>query len=165
MMGSGKSTVARLLGQKLQLPVVDTDKRISERAGVSIPFIFEMEGEAGFREREAAEFEKLNHETNSVVATGGGAVLRAQNRQHMREHGVTIYLETNVTELWRRLKRDKTRPLLMSPNPEERLAELLRQRHPIYAATANLTVHSRDQGAGSMADRIVNLLNTSTRTT
>lgn len=158
MMGAGKSTVGKLMSAKLGLEFLDTDKRIAQRAGTDIPTIFDIEGEAGFREREEAVLAEIGEHAPMVVATGGGAVLREVNRNAMRATGTIVYLAATADELWRRLRRDRTRPLLRQADPEGTLRSILGQREKIYRELAHHTVISDSQGAPKLADRIIQLL-------
>jgi len=142
MMGSGKTTVGRRLAARLGRRFVDADKEIELRCGVPISTIFELEGEDGFRRREAAVLDALTRDPGIVLATGGGAVLLAENRERLRERGFVVFLRAGVAELWQRLKRDRVRPLLRTENPRQRIADLVALREPLYAEVAHLTVTS-----------------------
>jgi shikimate kinase len=163
MMGAGKSTVGKLLATRLTRRFVDTDKRIVERAGVEIPVIFDVEGEPGFRAREHAVIAELaseSAESPAVIATGGGAILSDANRQAMTASGVVIYLAATQEELWRRLRRDRSRPLLRQADPEATLKKILSEREPTYRALAHHAVASDNHSAAKLADRIALLLHT-----
>ncbi|HEU0204747.1 MAG TPA: shikimate kinase [Burkholderiaceae bacterium] len=142
MMGAGKSTVGRLLARELGFEFVDCDREIEARSGVSITTIFELEGEAGFRQREAAVLDELTQRTGVVLATGGGAVLREDNRRHLLARGLVIYLQASADELTRRTSNDRSRPLLQTADPRARIVELLQHREPLYTATAHLIFQS-----------------------
>jgi shikimate kinase len=139
-MGAGKSTVGRQLARALQLSFLDSDKVIEERTGASISLIFEIEGEAGFRDREAQVIDELTRQENLVLATGGGAVLRESNRRHLRERGFVIYLRAPLSLLAERTSRDHNRPLLAHGDPQERLRTLLQEREPLYREVADLII-------------------------
>jgi|SRR5579883_1211671 shikimate kinase len=139
-MGAGKTTIGRRVAAALGLPFFDLDHEIEARSGAAIPLIFELEGEAGFRRREAAVLAEFAARSGIVLATGGGAVLRAENRRHLRERGFVVYLETTVEQQLARLARDRTRPLLAAPDRHERLRALAAEREPLYRALADLTV-------------------------
>ncbi|MBD3618554.1 MAG: shikimate kinase AroK [Gammaproteobacteria bacterium] len=157
-MGAGKSTVGRRLANLLGREFVDSDKEIEQRTGVDIPTIFEFEQEAGFRDREAAVIEELTGREGIVLATGGGAVLRPENRRHMKARGFVIYLRTSVDEQLRRTAHDRNRPLLQTPDPRARLETLLRERDPLYTEIADLVVDTDRGQARSLAQRIVKRL-------
>lgn len=141
LMGSGKTTVGRHLAKRLARDFLDSDHEIEARTGVRIPIIFEIEGEAGFRRREAQVIGELTARQNVVLATGGGAVLDAQNRALLRERGWTVYLEAAPALLVERTRYDKNRPLLQVENPLERLERLYAERDPLYREIAHCVVH------------------------
>jgi len=115
-MGAGKTTIGRLIAKQLGMNFYDSDHEIELKTGVKIPLIFELEGEAGFRRRETAVIEELSQLNNIVLATGGGAVLSAENRQILKNNGKVVYLRANVHDLWQRTRNDKSRPLLQGTN-------------------------------------------------
>ncbi|WP_277600696.1 shikimate kinase AroK [Amphritea opalescens] len=139
-MGAGKSTIGRLLSHELKLRFVDSDKVIEELAGADIPWIFDVEGEEGFRDREAKIIDQLSAEDGMVLATGGGAVLRAENRSNLQGRGTVVYLQASVAQQLERTARDKNRPLLQTPDPETVLNTLMEQRHPLYLQVADVVV-------------------------
>lgn len=141
-MGAGKSTIGRLLARELHLPFKDSDKEIEVRTGADIPWIFDVEGEAGFREREQAVIADLCREDGLVLATGGGAVLRAENREALRRGGRVIYLHTSVEQQLERTARDRNRPLLQTADPGRVLRELLALRDPLYREVADLVIET-----------------------
>jgi shikimate kinase len=122
---------------------IDADKELEASCGVPITTIFELEGEAGFRRREAALIDDLTHAPGLVLATGGGAVLLEENRRHLHERGLVVYLRATVQELWLRLRNDKVRPLLRAPDPRRRIAELVDLRDPLYRECAHVIVEHR----------------------
>ena len=154
MMGSGKSTVGQLLAKELDVPFVDSDRLIEQRSGVSVATIFDVEGEAGFRKREAEAIDELTQRTGLILATGGGAVLNEENRKRMHERGLVIYLEASFAELIRRLGSDRSRPLLQSENAGERIAQLLSERSELYKHCAHLTFATNTSGPKQLARRI-----------
>jgi len=139
-MGAGKSTIGRLLSQELKLEFVDSDREIEKRAGADIPWIFDVEGEAGFRDREEGVIEALSLRKDVVLSTGGGAVLRPENRSVLQANGTVVYLETSVDQQLDRTSRDKNRPLLQTENPRAVLEALMSIRHPLYLDTADIVV-------------------------
>lgn len=141
-MGAGKSTIGRLLAKELQLPFKDSDKEIEERTGANIPWIFDVEGEAGFREREQSALAELCQEEGLVLATGGGAVLREENRRALREGGCVIYLHASVEQQLERTSRDRNRPLLQTENPGDVLRKLVTLRDPLYRDVADLIIET-----------------------
>ncbi len=155
MMGSGKSTIGQMLARRLGARFVDCDRLLEERSGVSIATIFELEGEAGFRKREAALIDELTQQDNLVLATGGGAVILDENRTHMHERGLVIYLDASLEELLRRLKGDRSRPLLQSPNMAQRVTDLLAARAPLYRQCAHLSFPSSASSPKQLTQRIL----------
>jgi shikimate kinase len=155
MMGCGKTTVGRRLAARIGREFIDADKEIESRCGVPITTIFELEGEDGFRRRESQLIDELTRCGGVVIATGGGAVLRASNRACLRERGFVIYLQVGVAELWQRLRRDRVRPLLRTPNPRQRIADLLVQREPLYQEVAHLTLAS---GRGPVEELVADII-------
>jgi shikimate kinase len=139
-MGSGKTAVGRQLAKALRLEFCDTDIEIQQRTGVDIPYIFEKEGERGFRSRERDVIAALTSRRGIVLATGGGAVLDAENRGRLAGHGVVVHLDTTIDEQLRRTRRNKHRPLLMVPEPRKVLEELRQARGPLYAEIADISI-------------------------
>ena len=144
-MGAGKSTIGRLLAKELHLPFKDSDKEIEVRTGANIPWIFDKEGEPGFRDRETAMIVELCHENGIVLATGGGAVMRAENRQALRNGGRVVYLHASIEQQVARTSRDRNRPLLRNANPEKILRDLLAIRDPLYSEIAALVVETDER--------------------
>lgn len=155
MMGAGKSTIGRLLARALGFEFVDADREIEARSGVPITTIFEVEGEEGFRRREAAMLEELTQRRGLVIATGGGAVLREENRRNLRARGLVIYLQASADEIARRTSHDKSRPLLQTTDPRAKIVSLLGERAPLYAETAHLTFHSSMASPKKLVRRIL----------
>ena len=141
-MGSGKSAVGRRVATELQLDFHDSDDEIEIRTGVDIPYIFEREGEAGFRKRETAMLEELTGLQNIVLATGGGAPGSAENRRLLAEHGTVVYLYTTVPEQLRRTRKSTHRPLLQVDDPGKVLEELMEQRDPLYREIADIVIET-----------------------
>ncbi len=155
MMGSGKSTMGRILAKHLDKHFFDSDIEIQARTGVSIPHIFDVEGELGFRQREATEIATILQRQNAVLATGGGAVLLAENRHLMQAQGIVIYLQANVHDLWQRTRHDKNRPLLQTADPLSKLNELFVQRNPLYLDVADIVVQTGRQSVHSLMLHLV----------
>ena len=155
MMGAGKTTLGRALAQRLQLEFVDTDRVLVERTGVPVATIFEFEGEEGFRRRECAVITELAARDGLVVATGGGAVLSEDNRRVMRDHGTVVYLRARLESLWERTRHDSSRPLLATPDPRAKLAELLDHRDPLYRDAAHIVVDTGAQSAASVVGKVI----------
>lgn len=140
--GAGKSTLGRQLARRLHKRFVDADVELEQRLGVSIPTIFEIEGEDGFRDREEVTIAELTLQEGIVLSTGGGAVLRAANRVRLKENGTVIYLHAEPSTLWARIRHSRNRPLLRTTDPMGRLAELYAQRDALYRQTADYVVES-----------------------
>lgn len=157
-MGAGKTTIGRLLAKQLNMHFYDSDHEIERRTGVKIPLIFELEGEAGFRKREAAIIEELSQLENIVMATGGGAVLLPGNQNSLKQHGKIIYLRANVHDLWLRTRNDKNRPLLQGGDVKQKLERLYAERDPIYRELANCIVDTGAQSASEITHHIEHLL-------
>ena len=145
LMGAGKTTIGKLLAKRLKKTFIDCDHELARRTGVKIPLIFELEGEAGFREREAALIKELAQRQDLVLATGGGVVLRKENRDALAQNGTVIYLNAKVEDLWLRTQHDKNRPLLQTVDPKAKLTELFAQRDPLYREIADIIVTSGQQ--------------------
>lgn len=155
MMGAGKTTVGRLLAQGLHYTFIDADAELERRAGVRIATMFELEGEAGFRERELLLLDEMTLQTGIVLATGGGAVLRPENRTCLSTRGLVIFLDVAAPEILRRTQHDVNRPLLNSPDRRARIESLLEQRLPLYRATAHLRFRSPARNPRRLADTIL----------
>lgn len=140
-MGAGKTTIGRLLAQRLDLPFFDSDKEVELRCGAGIPWIFDIEGEDGFRERETYALRELLAKSSAIIATGGGIVKRPENRQLLgRSQAVLVYLQTAVATQLIRTAQDKNRPLLQHADPKRVLTDLLAEREPHYAQLAQVRV-------------------------
>lgn len=157
-MGSGKTAVGRSLARHLGAPFYDSDTEIVRRTGVDIPYIFEKEGEAGFREREREAIEALVTLKGIVLATGGGAVLLPQNRRLLAERGCVVYLETSVEQQAERVQQGRNRPLLSNVDPATRLEELMAVRDPLYRSIADITVSTDGRRVKTVAEDIVRLI-------
>ncbi len=153
-MGAGKSAVGRQLARLLHLDFVDSDDEIEARTGVDIPFIFEKEGEAGFRAREAKVIDELTQRDGIVLATGGGAILDPQSRSHLGARGFVVYLHTTVEQQHRRTQRGRERPLLENRDPREALEELMAIRDPLYREIADLVIETDGRRVQTVAKDI-----------
>lgn len=154
-MGSGKTTVAKLLSKRMQLPFYDSDHEVEARNGVSIPTIFEIEGEEGFRRRESLVIADLVRKSGIVLATGGGAVLRDENRRALRENGWVVYLNVAPEHLFERTRNDRNRPLLQVADPLSRLRVLYAERDPLYRQVAHQVIDGGRMGASAIVGHIV----------
>lgn len=159
MMGAGKTTVGKLLAQQMGKIFIDSDREIQQRTGVTIPHIFDIEGEAGFRLREVNVIQDLVKLDNIVLATGGGAVLNEQNRDALRCNGIVVYLKNTAHDLWHRTRHDRNRPLLQTADPRARLKELHEQRDPLYTQVADLVMPSGRQSVHSLVQQLLHELN------
>ncbi|WP_101758331.1 shikimate kinase AroK [Oceanicoccus sp. KOV_DT_Chl] len=157
-MGAGKSTIGRLLAADLRLEFKDTDKEIEDRSGVDIPWIFDMEGEEGFRNREAAMLDELSQLDKTLLATGGGIVLMPENRRVLSSRGRVVYLMTSIEEQVRRTARDTKRPLLNSDNPKQVLTDLMTQRHELYQEIADYVIDTDRRSPKSVAQELAEML-------
>ena len=157
-MGSGKTTIGQKLADRLGLRFFDSDQEIEARSGVSISLIFEIEGESGFRERESRMLRELSAHEGVLIATGGGAVLAESNRKLLKRTGIVVYLETPVRKQLQRLRRDRSRPLLQTPERERRLEELAEQRNPLYEEVADLVFPARSGSVDSTVEKICEAL-------
>ena len=154
-MGAGKTTVGRHLADELGKTFHDTDHELEQRTGVKISHIFEIEGEAGFRAREALVLDQLTQLSGVVLATGGGAVLAADNRRHLASRGLVVYLHGQPKDLWHRTRYDKSRPLLQGTDPLEKLSSLYQQRDPLYREIADVVVDTGRQSARALVAKLL----------
>jgi shikimate kinase len=154
-MGSGKTAVGRQLAKLLHLEFHDSDVEVERRTGVDIPYIFEREGEAGFREREREVIDSLTQLQDVIVATGGGAVLLPENREHLSARGRVVYLKTGIQQQLERTRHGRQRPLLYTDDPELRLRELMAHREPLYESIAEMTVTTDGRHVRAVAEEIV----------
>jgi shikimate kinase len=156
LMGAGKTTVAKQLAKRLKRPFFDTDHEIEKKTGVRVPLIFEIEGEAGFRDRETRVLTELAQRPGQVIATGGGIVLREENRNTLTNSGLVVYLRADPEMLYERTRRDTNRPLLQVADPLGRLQALFLERDPLYRQVANLVIESH-RGAVSVLVKKIEL--------
>ena len=157
-MGAGKSTIGRLLAKELRMPFKDSDKEIEHRTGADIPWIFDVEGESGFREREQAMIAELCELDGVVLATGGGAVLRPANRASLKAGGQVIYLFTSIEQQLGRTSRDRNRPLLQTADPEKVLVDLMAIRDPLYREIADLVIETDERPPRMVVQEILDRL-------
>ncbi len=155
MMGSGKTTVGRLVARRLKRRFIDSDHEIERRCGVRIPLIFDIEGERGFRQRESQTIETLTARSGIVLATGGGAVLAEENRRCLAQRGTVVYLHATPETLYARVSHDRNRPLLATPDPLGRMRELYVQRDPLYRSVADLIVETGTQSVHALAAELL----------
>lgn len=161
-MGAGKSTIGRQLAQQLNMEFIDSDQEIEQRAGADISWIFDLEGEEGFRKREERVINELTQKQGLVLSTGGGAVLSKDTRNYLSARGIVIYLQTTVEKQYQRTQRDKKRPLLQDvEDPRAVLEELAKVRNPLYEEIADFTLPTDEQSAKVMANQIVDLIENS----
>jgi shikimate kinase len=157
-MGAGKTTVGKLLADELGLEFLDSDKEIEDRTGADIGWIFDVEGETGFRKREAAMIDELTARSAVLVATGGGAVLLEENRKRLVSRGTVIYLNAPLEQQIERTSRDRTRPLLRDGEPGDVLAALQEDRGPLYQEVADFTFTADRRSAKALAQEIARAL-------
>ncbi|MFG0382184.1 shikimate kinase AroK [Pseudomonas sp. zbq_18] len=154
-MGAGKSTIGRLLAKELRLQFKDSDKEIEQRTGADIPWIFDVEGEQGFREREQLMVAELCELQGVVIATGGGVVLRAENRKALREGGRVVYLHASVEQQLERTSRDRNRPLLRTAEPGKVLRALMEIRDPLYREIADVIIETDERPPRLVVQEII----------
>ncbi|MBV1873371.1 MAG: shikimate kinase AroK [Gammaproteobacteria bacterium] len=157
-MGAGKTTIGRAVSSQMGLEFFDTDQEIERRTGADIPWIFDMEGEVGFRDREESVIKELTAKKGVVLATGGGAVLRPDNRKFLASRGRVVYLKASVDDLLSRTRRDKQRPLLQNTDRHKVLTELVKVREPLYLEVADVTVLTAKNSVKDVVAEIVDLL-------
>ncbi len=158
LMGAGKTTVGRLLARRLRRPFYDSDHEVEHRCGVEIAVIFDIEGEAGFRARETQVIDELSALDGVVLATGGGAVLDPANRRRLAVRGTVVYLHALPADLYPRIRHDRKRPLLATPDPRLRLEQLYAQRDPLYREIADCVVDTARQSASALARQLLGRL-------
>lgn len=157
-MGAGKSTIGRQLAQMLNMDFLDSDAVIEERAGADIDWIFDIEGEAGFRKREERIINELTQSQGLVLSTGGGSVVSKESRNALSARGIVVYLETSVDKQFERTQRDKKRPLLQTEDPYQVLVELAKVRNPLYEEIADITLQTNEQSAKTVASQIIEMM-------
>ena len=158
-MGVGKSTIGRLLASQLNMPFYDSDREIEFVTGADIPWIFDIEGEKGFRIREARMIDTLTQRQNIILATGGGAILSPESREYLHSRGTVVYLRASVNQQLERTGKDKNRPLLQTEKPLLKIKELFKIREPLYRETAHLIVDTSRRSPRSVSQEIIRQLN------
>jgi len=158
MMGAGKTTIGRSLARILNREFVDLDHELEARCGVRVSLIFDIEGEEGFRKRETTLLEECSRRRGIVLATGGGAILAPENRTYLKERGVVVYLRASADELYRRVARDRNRPLLQTADPKSRIRSLLEEREPLYEEVASLSFETGSMPVAQVVRSLIPLL-------
>ncbi|MFB2764950.1 MULTISPECIES: shikimate kinase AroK [Marinobacter] len=161
-MGAGKSTIGRMLAKELGYRFLDSDRIIEERCGANIPWIFDVEGEDGFRQRETAMLDELSQVQGTVLATGGGAVMRPENHALLRKNAVVIYLKTSIEQQVERTRKDRNRPLLQNDDPEGVLRRLFAVRDPLYTKLADIVMFTDRKSPRLVVRQLVNRINPKT---
>jgi len=157
-MGAGKTSIGRQLAEALGMEFLDSDHEIEARSGATIPWIFDVEGEEGFRKREQAMIDELSQRKNVVLATGGGAVVSEVTRDCLKARGTVIYLSASIDLLLERTQRDRNRPLLQTENPRAKLEELMQVREPLYREVADIVLETDDSSIRHTVNRIIKQL-------
>lgn len=157
-MGAGKSTIGRHLADELHMEFYDSDQEIERRTGADIAWVFDIEGEEGFRRREESVINELTELQGIVLATGGGSIKSRDNRNRLSARGIVVYLQTSIDKQFARTQRDKKRPLLQNDDPRRTLEGLADERNPLYEEIADLVVHTDDQSARVVANQIIKAL-------
>jgi shikimate kinase len=161
-MGAGKSTIGRMLAKELGYRFLDSDRIIEERCGANIPWIFDVEGEDGFRQRETAMLDELSSEVNTVLATGGGAVMRPENHSLLKKDATVVYLKTSIEQQVERTRKDRNRPLLQNDDPEAVLRKLFSIRDPLYSDLADIIMYTDRKSPRLVVRQLVNRLSPKT---
>jgi len=154
-MGVGKTTIGRVISEELGMGFFDSDREIEASTGADIPWIFDVEGEAGFRIRESKMIEILTQRKKIVLATGGGAILSPENRRWLSARGTVVYLRASIKQQFERTSRDKNRPLLQTPDPEKRIKELMQVRDPLYREAADLIIDTNRRSPKAVSNEIL----------
>jgi shikimate kinase len=157
-MGSGKTTIGQRVAKRLGLEFHDSDHELEAQTGASVSLIFDVEGEAGFRDRETRMLEQLTRRHGVLVATGGGVVLSKRNRELLKRSGLVVYMTTSVAQQLRRLNRDRSRPLLQTGDRKAKLARLAEQRNPLYEELADIEFPSQNRGLDATARALADLI-------
>jgi len=158
-MGSGKTSVAKLLAKNLDKKFLDTDEEVIQKTGVDIAYIFDMEGEEGFRKRECLALKECLNDNNTVLSTGGGVVLSKENRDLLKDRGTVVYLQTSIRSQVERTASNNNRPLIQNKDPEETLEELMLTRGPLYEEIADITIITDNKSLQEMSKEIQRAIN------
>lgn len=161
-MGAGKSTIGRMLAKELGYRFLDSDRIIEARCGANIPWIFDVEGESGFRQRETAMLAELSEQPGTVLATGGGAVVRPENHPLLKKNAVVVYLKTSIEQQVERTRKDRNRPLLQNEDPEGVLRSLFAIRDPLYTKLADIVMFTDRKSPRLVVRQLVNRINPKT---
>ncbi len=153
-MGVGKSTIGKVLAELLELEFIDSDREIEAATGADIPWIFDVEGEAGFRSREEKMIDTLTKKKNIVLATGGGAILAKKTRKRLQKRGTVVYLRASIQLQVERTSRDKNRPLLQTEDPEKTIKQLMKIREPLYQEVADVIVDTNRRNPRTVSKEI-----------
>lgn len=157
-MGSGKTTIGQRLAKQLGLRFLDCDHEIEAQTGASVTLIFDVEGEDGFRARETRMLQELSAQSGVLIATGGGAILKEENRKILSETGLVVYMRTSVQQQLRRLGRDRSRPLLQTPDRRDQLIRLAEQRNPLYREIADIEFPAQNRGLDTVAADLAQII-------
>ncbi len=157
-MGVGKTTIGKVLADQLGLEFFDSDREIEAATGADIPWIFDVEGEPGFRTRESRMIAELLSKKRVVLATGGGSILAEENRKWIKEKGLVVYLRASLAQQLERTSRDKTRPLLQTSDPAKKIKELMEIREPLYREVADIIVDTNRRNPRTVSNEIVTRL-------
>lgn len=155
-MGAGKTTIGHRLSRELRIPFYDSDEVIESRNGVAISTIFDIEGEQGFRIREAEIIDELTQMRGIVLSTGGGAIINEKSRAYLKDRGFVVYLKASIEQMLERTAKDKKRPLLQSKDPKSKLIQIQKEREPLYQETADLIINTNHKSAKQVAEQIYN---------
>lgn len=158
-MGSGKTSTGRMLAKEMGYAFADTDEEVTKRTGVSIAYIFDVEGEEGFRKRECLALKECLNDNNKVLSTGGGIVLSKENRDLLQDRGKVVYLQTSIRFQVKRTASTNNRPLLQNKDPEETLEKLMLTRAPLYEEIADITIMTDNKSLQEMSKEIQRAIN------
>ena len=158
-MGSGKTSTGRMLAKEMGYAFVDTDEEVTKRTGVSIAYIFDVEGEEGFRKRECLALKECLNDNNTILSTGGGIVLSKENRDLLQDRGTVVYLQTSIRSQVKRTASTNNRPLLQNKDPEETLEKLMLTRAPLYEEIADITIMTDNKSLQEMSKEIQRAIN------